>query len=118
MIHIDLIPHAVKEIAEKVANVTKQIETKLQSAEVSDFASLFPGIADIDKALIEECETTIKACKAIGVAMDGIDITHIEHALLQGLGSRLSKILHGGEHSTSNHIIWFEVVFNHLFGKK
>ena len=115
MLHIDLIPHDVKNIAKEVADFTTKVEAALKSNTALEIEALIgtlvPGVEADRQALIAICDTAIASCKSIQAA----DWSGVE-GILQRLGSDLTAGLHGKLHGISAYIQWFEVVFNHFFG--
>lgn len=113
MIDITLIPGEVKNIAEKVAAWTQQIETDLNSNLVKDAAAYVPEGEAAREAVISVLDIAIKGCQALTAIADTAGIK----GRLQRVGSDITAIQHDHNHSITHYIIWFETVFNHLFGK-
>jgi hypothetical protein len=121
MIHIDLVPHDVKKIAGDVGKFTKRVREALESKTALEIEAvldeLLPQYANLieedRRALIRICNTAIATCQTIQDA----DWSGVE-ARLQRVGSDITRLLHGELHGISAYIQWFEVVFNHLFGKQ
>jgi len=113
MLDVTLIPHDVKELATKYANVTKTIQTDLQSGIATDIAAMFPGGTQLQKDLIAVTGRAVTALNAVA----GLAGNNAGSAILQRLGADLTQIEHAStKHTISFYITSFELVFHDLFG--
>ena len=112
MIDLTIIPHEVKVIAEKAGTWTQQVETDLNSNVIKAAAAYVPEGEAAREAVIAILDTVIAGCKALAAIADNTGIK----GRLQRAGSDITRLQHNSDHSITHYIIWFEVVFNDLFG--
>jgi hypothetical protein len=113
MIHLEIVPAKVKELAEKAAIITKAIEADLNTGVVKAAAAYIPEGEAAREALIALCEGAIHGCTVLENIADSKGVK----GRLQRLMADITAILHDNDHSITHYIVWCEIVFNHLFGK-
>lgn len=112
---IELIPGEIKHLAEHAASVTTTIRTDLQKGIVTDVAALFPGGGQLQTDCIAACNLAIQACTAV----EGIAGSPAVQAIFQRLGADIVRLQHANNnHTISDYITWFEVIFHDIFGKQ
>lgn len=113
-IDIALIPGEVVAIAKGIAKKTTIIRNDLSSSIVTDVAAMFPGGTQLDTDCINACNIAITACQAA----ENIAGSKAVQAICQRLGADLTAMQHDSKHSISEYIIWFERIFDDVFGKQ
>src|ERR1700761_4395408 len=96
MIDITLIPHDVKVLAEKWANITRQIDNDLNTGIIKTAASYIPEGEAFREVLVAICGAAITGCKALAAIADNDGVK----ARFQRLGSALVAIQHNNNKHT------------------
>ena len=116
MLHIELVPHDVKVLAEEVTKVTIIIRADLTSGIVKtaeEYAStIVPEIDPLYKAVLALCDTVIKACTAI----QSFDWSGVE-ARLSRLVAEITALKHGNQHGIGKYCTWAQIVIDFIIGK-
>jgi hypothetical protein len=113
MFDITLIPHEVKVIGEKVAGWTKALEADLNANIVKDAAAYIPEGEAAREAVISALEIALQGCNALIAIGDNAGLK----SRLQRVGADITAMQHDSNHHITHYIVWFETIFNHLFGK-
>lgn len=109
------VPNDVKNLAHKAAIVTSIIGKDLKSPFAAELAALIPNGGTL---LIDAQNACEKAMVALNAIQDMTD-NPAYSAILQRLGSDLTKIAHSSEkHTISFYITSFEIIWHDLFGKQ